>query len=342
MLIAERSSDLERRQSLVTLRDRITATLAPIVSGYTECALVGFPDSANVGDSAIWLGELAWLHDAGVRVAYRCHERDYDANMLAQSCPNGVIFLHGGGNLGDVWPRPQRLREHVIQDFPRRPIVQLPQTIKFGDRETLARARRVFDNHPDLTILVRDVASLDLADEEFRCGAVLCPDMAFYLGALSMSCVKDVDVLWLKRTDREAVPDNLGAVGSGTVVTDWLDPWPPAVRRLRETFQPLLMRYPRRLRVLRRYSEATFDYQARQRMNIGCALLARGSVVVTDRLHGHILSLLLGIPHVVLDNSYGKVRQFHETWTKSMPHVRWAESPTDARAAAKELLAWAC
>ena len=58
-------------------------------------------------------------------------------------------------------------------------------------------------------------------------------------------------MLWLKRTDCEAVPDNLGAVGSGTVVTDWLHPWPPAVRRLREKFQPLLMRYPRRLGVLR-------------------------------------------------------------------------------------------
>jgi len=159
---------------------------------------------------------------------------------------------------------------------------------------------------------------------------------------LSLSRVKDVDVLWLKRTDREAVADNLAEIGSGMVVTDWLHPWPPAVRRLRETVQPLVTRHPRRLGVLRRYSEATFDYQARQRMKFGCALLARGSVVVTDRLHGHILSLLLGIPHVVLDNSYGKVRQFHETWTKSMPHVRWAESPTDARAAAKELLAWAC
>lgn len=342
MLIAERPTDLARRQSLVTLRDRITVTLAPVISGYSECALVGFNDSANVGDSAIWLGELTWLHDAGVRVAYRCHERDYDANILAQSCPNGLILLSGGGNLGDVWPSLQRLRERVIQDFPRRPIVQLPQSIQFGDREALALARRVFDNHPDLTIFVRDVASLDFANREFQCGAALCPDMALYLGALSFKRVKDVDVLWLKRTDREAVPDNLGAVGSGMVVTDWLHPWPPAVRRLRETFQPLLMRHPRRLGVLRRYSEATFDYQARQRMKFGCALLSRGSVVVTDRLHGHILSLLLGIPHVVLDNSYGKVRQFHETWTKSMPHVRWAESPTDARAAAKELLAWAC
>ncbi|MGH9373763.1 MAG: polysaccharide pyruvyl transferase family protein [Vicinamibacterales bacterium] len=337
MLIAERAGELKRTQPLIALRDRIRATLEPIVSGYSECALVGFPDSSNVGDSAIWLGELAWLREAGVRVAYRCHERDYDANILELSSPNGLILLHGGGNLGDLWPRLQRLRERVIHDFPGRPIVQLPQTIHFGDREALARARAVFDNHPDLTILVRDTASLDRARREFQAKSLLCPDMAFYLGALSTPIVKDVDVLWLRRTDLEAVPHN-GALGDPrTVVTDWLDPRPPALRRLRDALQPLVLRHPRRLRMLRRVSEATFDYQARQRMDFGCGLLARGKVVVTDRLHGHILSLLLGIPHVLLDNSYGKLRHFHETWTRSMPQVRWVESPADARVAAEEL-----
>jgi pyruvyl transferase EpsO len=87
--------------------------------------------------------------------------------------------------------------------------------------------------------------------------------------------------------------------------------------------------------------EVTFDWQARHRMRFGCGLLARGKVVVTDRLHGHILCLLLGIPNVVLDNNYGKLRHFHATWTRSMPQVRWAESPDEARAAAEELLAWA-
>ena len=179
-----------------------------MIHGYAECALVGFPDSSNVGDSAIWMGELAWLRDAGVRVAYRCHERDYDANILAQRSPNGLILLHGGGNLGDLWPRLQRLREKVIQDFPQRSIVQLPQTIHFGDRGALEQARAVFDDHPDLTIMVRDTTSFDFARREFRCRTELCPDMAFYLGALSSGRVKDVDVLWLRRTDLEAVPES--------------------------------------------------------------------------------------------------------------------------------------
>ncbi|MGO7998139.1 exopolysaccharide biosynthesis protein, partial [Rhizobium ruizarguesonis] len=31
---------------------------------------------------------------------------------------------------------------------------------------------------------------------------------------------------------------------------------------------------------------------------------------VTDRLHVHICSLLLGLPHAVLDNIYGKILRF--------------------------------
>jgi pyruvyl transferase EpsO len=156
---------------------------------------------------------------------------------------------------------------------------------------------------------------------------------------VSIPRVTDIDVLWLRRTDLEAVPDNDGRQAvAGTVVTDWLDPRPPVVRMMREAVQPLLLQHPRALRTLRRYSEATFDYQARTRMNFGCRLLGRGKVVITDRLHGHILSLLLGIPHVLLDNSYGKLRHFHETWTCSMPQVRWVESSAEARAVAEQLL----
>ena len=44
-------------------------------------------------------------------------------------------------------------------------------------------------------------------------------------------------------------------------------------------------------------------------------MLSTGGLVVTDRLHAHILSLLLDIPHVLLDNSYGKVAGFADQWT---------------------------
>jgi pyruvyl transferase EpsO len=59
-------------------------------------------------------------------------------------------------------------------------------------------------------------------------------------------------------------------------------------------------------------------------------------VVITDRLHAHILSLLLGIPNIILDNSYGKVRDFHETWTSGSDIVTMATSPEHARSLAAE------
>jgi pyruvyl transferase EpsO len=53
-------------------------------------------------------------------------------------------------------------------------------------------------------------------------------------------------------------------------------------------------------------------------------------VVITDRLHAHILSLLLGIPHAVLDNSYGKVGRFLAAWTGGAAGVHRASSSEDA------------
>ena len=50
------------------------------------------------------------------------------------------------------------------------------------------------------------------------------------------------------------------------------------------------------------------------RFHRGLEILGRGRGVVTDRLHGHILSSLMGIPHVALDNSYGKLSAFMDTW----------------------------
>jgi pyruvyl transferase EpsO len=62
----------------------------------------------------------------------------------------------------------------------------------------------------------------------------------------------------------------------------------------------------------------------------GCRLLSSGRLVITDRLHAHILNLLLGIPHAVLDNSYGKLGRFLEAWTGAAAGVHRAASIDDA------------
>ncbi len=78
---------------------------------------------------------------------------------------------------------------------------------------------------------------------------------------------------------------------------------------------------------------------ARQRLRFGTQLLGSARTVVTDRLHGHILAFLLGVPHVLLNNSYGKNRDFYETWTHSCDLVRWCDSEAEASALISTTLA---
>ena len=83
---------------------------------------------------------------------------------------------------------------------------------------------------------------------------------------------------------------------------------------------------------------ACYPVLARSRLRRGSRLLRSARVVITDRLHGHILCLLLGIPHVVLNDRNSKLRRFMKQWTSRASLLRWAEAPGDVRALVSELM----
>jgi pyruvyl transferase EpsO len=315
------------------LRTAIECVLDPILADTRRVALLGFPTHANVGDSAIWLGTLGYLRDKGKVVCYSCDHTTYSRGTLAARLGDGVILLSGGGNFGDIWKLPQRFREQVVRDFPDATIVQLPQSIMFRDERELERARVTFDAHPSLTLLVRDRRSLGFAAENFRMPAHICPDMALWLGPMARPSSPTKPVVWLARTDRER---GAGTPPIAVESIDWLDePRTPRLG-LESLLRELVVEHPRAERVLRSALSRVADGAAATRLRRGCAILSEGRVVITDRLHAHILSLLLGIPNVILDNSYGKVRDFHQTWTSGSELVSLAASPEQAMSLAAE------
>lgn len=277
-------------------------------------ALVDFPDHANVGDSAIWLGEIAMLRSVtGRDPDYMSTWDNFDAEAFRCACPDGVLFLHGGGNLGDIWPHHQRFREMLLATMRDRPIVQLPQSIHFRAAAGMADFAALVAAHPDFHLHVRDRASLDLARTHMSCPVDLTPDSAFALGRQARGAA-DRDVLMLLRTDDEQaghVWGDLDGVADALRV-DWLmdDALPP---------------------VMADQSRAD-DYAAlaAARVTRGLGLLSRGRRIVTDRLHGHILAMLLDIPHVALDNDYGKISGYIDTWTSGSARVRVATTASGA------------
>ncbi len=312
------------------LSERISQTLAEVVPPRSYCALVDFPNYANVGDSAIWLGERAALSKLGVKIAYYCDRLTYSkARLQARIDGNSIILMQGGGNFGDMWHHHQLFREAVIRDFPNNRVVILPQSICFEQRETLAQAKSVIDGHGGVTIMVRDWMSLDIANAEFSSRSILCPDMAFAVEPVEAHGQPSHDIVWLGRTDKELLHLPIVGEAQSLLHADWGED-SQLLRRIRAVVTGQSEALRPWWQALYGPKLTTYDLLARVRVTHGLRILSRGRCVVTDRLHGYVLSTLLGKPTVLLDNSYGKVSSFYKTWTPDGVRTAWADSPQEA------------
>jgi exopolysaccharide biosynthesis predicted pyruvyltransferase EpsI len=315
---------------IARLAGEIEQVMRACIPPGARCALLDYPNHANVGDSAIWLGEINMLSNR-VSLVYFCDKDTYRREQLAETLgPDDIILLHGGGNLGDLWVDHQELRERVIHDFPRHRIIQLPQTIYFREASNLNRARDIFNAHAGFLLLCRDRASLQFARREFTGLAMLCPDMALGLGPLPRETSPCLDALWLSRTDEESAQCAHPEIPTGVEMTDWLDEQTTPTCQRNWSLSERLAKDGSQWKVLLPPLMENFNELARERLRRGCEILGRGRSVITDRLHGHILCMLLGIPHVLIDNSYGKVSGFYETWTSDSRLARWAPTPAHA------------
>ena len=301
------------------LAQQTNAALAELVPAGATVALLDHPVYGNVGDHMIWLGERSALRKVRARTVYVCTATTYNRREMGAEIGEGLILIHGGGNLGDLWPQHQKLREQVIRDFPNNRIVQLPQSIHFTDAANAEAARACLKAHSGVTVMVRDRRSVRLAGEILGVDAVLCPDMAFALNDLKRSRHPLCDTVYLRRTDKEA-PDGasvrtareLMRTDAKVIEGDWLEVGRQEQLLGRaDALCPSLFRSRFGQRFLR---GALYDRQSSTCLRRGIHFLSGGRRVLTDRLHGFILSILLNIPVVPLDNSTGKVSSFIDTW----------------------------
>lgn len=306
-------NNIEEQQKL------LYGCLGRLLDKGTRVALLDFPNHNNVGDNAIWLGEKAALKKMGVDIVYQCDIYGFSEKALRKRLGNdGVVLLHGGGNLGSVWPEHQMFRERIIRLFSDLKVIQLPQSVHFDDDSKLEKFGQIARAHKDLHILMRDHASLNTL-KKLDLNVELCPDMALAMGPVAQSGKPVVDVVWLSRTDHESAGKKTESFSFKTEKLDWLMGEPG---RFYSKFSPkFTVRVRRFVQSVFRNSglmrdhfwsinAASFDSLAQRRFNRGTRILCRGKIVLTDRLHGHIVSTLLGKPQVLLDNHYRKIGNY--------------------------------
>lgn len=313
------------------LQARLAATLDEKVPAGSAVALLDYPVHGNTGDHLIMLGTDCWAAQAKLHVVGRWHADNFRFPAFSA---NTILVCHGGGNLGDLY-RYQRHRERVIQAYPRHRIVILPQTIYYRSPDRLRKSAELMRRHPDLHLLVRDRRSLAVAEAEFPASRpTLAPDMAAFLYPFDRQLECDLsprarpEIFCLCRRDLERT--NLAALpGLGDMRSiDW-DDINPLHRYY--VWGAMGFAYLFGKACPARWAADQWYAFCRRRAVRAARLMTGSQYVVSNRLHGHILACLLGVPNLLFDNSYGKCSDYFRAWHADLPFTRLVAPDQEGR-----------
>lgn len=217
-----------------------------------------------------------------------------------------IITIVGGGNFGDVYDDIEFARQFIIYSFPKNKIVIFPQTIVFSKtllgRLRLLLAKAIYNSHKDLTIFVREAFSYEKYSSVFR-RIEKAPDIVMSMDYVEPDGLERDGIVVCFRDDKEN--------GVDMYVKDLL------VSEIRK-----------------QYCVQTKDTHVGNKNNLRelylelhnlIGIFQKSRVVVTDRLHGMILSYITHTPCVALCGGNKKILGCYQ-WIAESNYVRLIES----------------
>lgn len=318
--------------ALDSIRNETRTVLKRHVAPGERVALLDFPLHHNAGDSLIWVGQTNYLDELGVKLRYVSDLFTHSDEMLRDRLGSSTILLHGGGNFGDRWSTVQRFRERIVAAHPHNKIVGLPQGIDYADPDELEKTAAVYAQHPDLTLLLREQRSYEIALDHFPHNRVdFCPDLAFGAHIAPDTSAPSVDVVKLLRVDSEKADHGAVEIQHSSVQYDWgLRGRNVAVWHALTVPTRITHSYPKATAAM--YPALSRSYPRIAALNIRVAqrILSQGSVVLTDRLHAAVLAAMMGKQVIAMDNANKKVSGIYTAYLHRFDNVRYAATTADA------------
>lgn len=312
------------------LKEITYKTLDPLID--KDYCLLDVPDHSNIGDSLIYAGELDYLMRLPHKQLYSCNITRCRMDRI----PNkAVLLLHGGGNFGDLYRAHQYFRSRIIERFKANRIIMFPQTAHYGNAKNLEIDAAIYNEHPDLTLCARDEKSYNLFKKHFyKNNVLLLPDMAFCINMDAIETSTGIGsnkTLLLKRTDKElnANFDLTNLIKNKDHIDVDVKDWPTYrktfAKRVIYKVDSFATKFLLDVPILNRLVDPRYGIKGGKIYNkynsAGIRFINSYDEIYSTRLHGTILSILLGKKVHMLDNSYGKNSGFYKAWLIDFDHV---------------------
>ena len=273
------------------------------------------PDHGNIGDLALGYAQREYM----VRLLPNYDHIEIPVsqtyNVLrkvrSQVTPQDVIVLTGGGDMGTHYLGVERQRRFIIRKFKKNTIISFPQSAFFDDNRFGKRQLRAsvlaYDSCSNLLITARDNSSYEFIKRHFHNEIASTPDIVLSLD----NCQADVTrkrnrVVFSVRRDKEArfspaqlrrLENHLVDKGKHVVYRD-------------TSLGNVHIDISDRISVLRSIWK---DY-------------SMSELVITDRLHGMIFSVITNTPCVAINNKDGKVLNLYNSWLSKYSYIAVASS----------------
>jgi pyruvyl transferase EpsI len=274
-------------------------------------ALTPPPHLTNIGDHAQTLAIRIWFkkHFSAFPVIEldKWQSQYYLPALKWLTQPDDIVVLQSGGNMGERGMWTERIRRLWISEFFNNQIVSLPQSIQFSDTpygiEERETTRQIYAMHPNLTVIARDPMSETIAKELFPNAIIFgMPDFVLALPSKPLKPLNNPPhVLLCLRHDNQSILSL-------------------------EKHKQLVENLP--------YSSTLFDTEVEEPIALSeqeavvektLQQFYNSDVVVTDRFHGLIFSIVCRKPCVVLPTVDHKLT-YGINWFKDLPFVRLAQT----------------
>lgn len=261
----------------------------------------------NLGDMAITYAQVQFLQntysDANVVAIPSTSTYTAIKTLKKHISRDDIITLIGGGNMSDMYQSFEDTRLYVVKSFPNNRIISFPQSVDFDNTKSKNKSYKVYDNHKNFTLFVREPNSLMRVKNYFTGLDIKhCPDIVLSLNKVEpiyertdvVCCLRADKEQNLTNSERQEIIDKIKKVFPNAQFTDTVD-------------VALSDCTPER------YTQTLENFWNR---------LRKSKVVITDRLHCMIFCAITGTSCVAFDNSNKKISGVYNQWMSELSYIK--------------------